>query len=129
MLIGDLPWLGGLDRSLPTEKHIRQRTEPGKLRRVFGQTFIPELAVSPEVFDHPEGMFHLGGGKFGRMNNRRPLRLHPNMPFGSNVPLVVFTGRAHLGAPFFATVLLAHGLGQQCRIHNRPGFQHQPLGR
>ncbi len=47
-------------RARRQKKDVRQHTHRRELRRVFGQSFIAELPVPPEVFDHPEWMIHLG---------------------------------------------------------------------
>jgi len=87
-------------------------------QRLFGPVlqFLQQLAV-----------MHFGRGKFSRMNNGLPLRLHADMAFGPEVPLVGLASRTHLRIPFLAAVFLAHWCSQQGGVHNCPRFEHQPM--
>ena len=57
---GSLLESGCHEQGSPAEKYVGQRTQRRELRRVFGQAFIAQLPVSPQMLDHSEGMLDLG---------------------------------------------------------------------
>ena len=64
--------------------------------------------------------------KFRRMNNRLPLRLHADMPFGSEMPFVVLAGELISGSRSLRVFCLLTGAASKVASTIVPALSTSP---